>query len=58
MFEDAEDNDVKTLVDVGGVGWVAEDVDLVCTGVVEELEGIVGIVAIDNKEACMTVGLL
>ena len=32
--------------------------DLVCLGVVKEFEGIVGVVAINNKEACMTIGLL
>jgi len=29
----------------------------VFVSIVEELEGIVGVMAINNKEACMTVGL-
>jgi len=30
----------------------------VYSGMVEELEGVVGVMAINNKEACMTVGPL
>ena len=52
-FKDTEDNNIKALVDVRGVGWVAEDMDLVCPGVVKEFEGIVGVVAINNKEASL-----
>jgi len=58
LFEDAEDDNIKTLIYMGGVGWIAENMDAVLSGIVKELKGVVGVMAIDNKEACMTVGPL
>jgi len=40
------------------VSWIAEDVNFVCTGIIKELKRIVGVVTIDNEEACMTISCL
>jgi hypothetical protein len=51
LFEDAEDDNIKTLIDMCGVGWITENMDFVCVSEVKELEGIMGVMAIDNEEA-------
>ena len=56
MFKDTKYNNIKALIDVGGVSWIAEDMDVVGAGIIKELKGVVGVVAINNREVCMTIG--
>jgi hypothetical protein len=44
---------IKALVDVGGMGWVAKDVDVVSSRVVQKTQGIVQSVSV-NQECSRT----
>ncbi|KAJ3766436.1 hypothetical protein FB446DRAFT_708635 [Lentinula raphanica] len=45
----------QALTNMCRVGWVANDQDVVFSGILQELEGIVGVVAINNEETSTTV---
>ena len=48
-FQNTEYDNIKSLIYVCGVCRVAEDVDLMGAGIVEELKGVMGIMAINNQ---------
>ena len=49
--------ELTSELDVGGVSWIAEDMDVVGAGIIKELKGVVRVMAINNKEACMYISL-
>ena len=54
-LQDAEYNNIKTLVYMHGVCRIAEDMDFSGVGIVKELERVVGVVAINNQQAGMSI---
>ena len=39
-FQDTENDNIKTLIDMGGVQGIAEQVNVIGTGKLEEFEGV------------------
>lgn len=58
MLQNSEYDNIKTLQKIGGVGWVAENNDLMDVSILEEGLSVMGVVSIYQEKPIVAIGFL
>lgn len=56
-FENSEDSNIETLVDVGHMGSVASNVNVMSSGILQESKCVVGVMSVYEKQLVMFICL-
>jgi len=57
QFQNRKNNDIESLIQVGAMCWITDNDYFMFTSDLEEGDGVIGVMAIDNKKPILAFGL-